>query len=402
MRILHVNTYSGGGAARAAIRLHEGLLKINVNSHFLFLEIKQKRPTSNFSVYKQQGKFVKKVNRKIFSLKYPQKKHFDFVKHHHKDRFEWISFPFSLFNIAKVANNYDLVNIHWVADFLDYTSFFREIQVPVVWTLHDMNPFSGVLHYNMDLYSNSDILSSLEEWSTKQKKRAISKLKTSLDVVCPSRWIQTEAQKSWLLGEFNTHHIPYGVDLNAFKPLNKRDAKEKLKVDPFKPCILMVADNLKIKRKGADFFLNLVTDPDLANFQFLTVGDNKIEHDHVINLGRINSNEQLALVYSAADVFVLTSRMDNLPNTILESMACGTPVVAFKVGGMVDLIIPGNNGQLVAPFSKDELKERILEIISDDEISKKYNVNARNFIENYSLENQANQYKRLYSQLLNK
>jgi glycosyltransferase involved in cell wall biosynthesis len=232
-----------------------------------------------------------------------------------------------------------------------------------------------------------------------------------LTIVTPSRWLADCARKSSLFHDLRIEVIPNGLDSQRYKPVEQKLARDLLNLPQDKQLILFGAMKATSdRRKG--FHLLLPALQKLSQIQ----GQDRIElvvfgasepreppdFGFKVNyLGRLNDDISLALVYAAADVFVVPSLEDNLPNTVMESLACGTPCVAFKIGGMPDMIEHGQNGYLAQPYEIEDLAKGIAWVLEDRERYGKLCDRDRQKVEQeFTLELQAHRYLSLYQELI--
>ncbi len=284
---------------------------------------------------------------------------------------------------------------------------------PLVWTLHDMNPFTGGCHYasNCAGYTSAcgrcPQLGSQQEFDLahavwERKKEAFGAIPDSrLTIACPSRWMADCVGRSPLLSRFRREVIPNGVPTDSFAPRNKQCARQILEIPEAAQVLLFVSDSDN-PRKGFRLLKEALSQGD-SRFHVVSVG--RVEpapsrwHQ---SLGPISNDRQLSLAYSAADLFVCPSLEDNLPNTILESFACGTPVVGFNVGGIPDMVRPGQTGWLAERNDSAALHAAIQTASTElktrgGEISQR----CRAVVEKeYSLERQGRRYEEVYRQML--
>ena len=313
----------------------------------------------------------------------------------------------------------DLINLHWIARFVDYQSFFALVPdpMPVVWTLHDMNPFTGGCHYDqgcgrftagcgacpqLDSTSPTDL--SAQIW---QRKRKLFKqfAPGRLQIVAPSNWLAAEASRSPLFSKFSVSAIANGLDTEAFAPRDPGVAREIFGLPKGVPTVLFVADNKDVGRKGFSLLAKALNKiKDFNRLQLVSLGkgdtDESIPVPH-LNLGQIDNDRLLSFVYSAADIFVLPSLQDNLPNTVLEALACGTPVAGFEVGGLPEMIRSGVTGLLAPPKDEEALAGAIVDLLENNEKRAEMSANCRRIaMEEYSLEIQTKKYIELYESLI--
>ena len=315
----------------------------------------------------------------------------------------------------------DVINLHWVSGFLDYGAFFEWLpqNMRLVWTSHDMASFTGGCCYDMGCgkfaqqcgacpqlgsQDSSDLTSQV--WH--RKKKYFDALNLSLfHIVTPSRWLGEEVKRSPLLSRFPRSVIPYGLDLNVFQPREPRAAREVLGIPSNAKVVLFVSHELHTARKGFRFLNEALAQVDQVKDLFLlSLGSGfppQMEQFPHVHIPSVTEDRLLSLIYSAADIFVAPSLADNLPNTILESIACGTPVVAFDAGGMPDMVRPNQTGLLAATGNSAELRAAIVELLNNAAKRREFSQNCRVVaLTEYELSKQANRYIQLYQGMLNR
>lgn len=311
---------------------------------------------------------------------------------------------------------YDLIHLHWLLAFLDYTTFFAALPpgTPLVWTLHDMAPFTGGCHWNQGCRRFAEEcgacpqLGSGEEsdWTRgvwRRKRKSLEKIASQqLHIVTPSQWLQEERKRSALFSRFSGSVIPYGIDTDVFAPRDRRTAREVFGLPLECKIVLFLADALNIPRKGFSTLAEAL--PGMApNVLLLSVGrgrppaPNTVAHVH---FDEIQNDRILSYAYSAADVLAVPSLQDNLPNTILESLACGTPVVASDVGGIADAVRPGLTGYLARAGDVAGLRAIICRMLERDDERIEMSKTCRSIaLGEYSMQLQAQRYMALYQEL---
>ncbi len=424
MKILLVNTYDKWGAANSCLRLHKGLLKSGVDSCVL-LRNKEKnisfteviKPRKEIKSKIQKVKYNIRMILKEFKLlkERPVSENEIFLRKRSK-RLEAFSFPDSKFDIttSESYNEADIVNLHWVANFLDYSSFFEKNKKPVVWTLHDMNPFSGGEHY-LEKYLGIDELGfpiqrtrSEEELRLSKKNiaikiQALSKI-DNLTIVTPSEWLAYEARRSEVFKGYPICCIPYGLDAEIYKPRDKNFSRELLNIPKDRKVILFVADSIDNNRKGFIFLKKAFERLADQNLVLCAIGDKNIDSlttENIIQFGTIYDERLMSIVYSAADVFVIPSLMDNLPNTVLESIMCGTPVIGFPVGGIPEMIQNGINGFLTDEINVNSLVATINKFLNNSNSFNRVEI-RNNALNKYDQKVQSKKYIDLFTSILNK
>lgn len=423
MKVLIVNTFDRGGAANACKRLHLGLLEAGVDSKVL-LKNKQNNWPQSFLLHpkiitpstgkKLRTKSIRILKElKIYSrTPKKQKPGIPFLQKR-SEKLEMYSFPHSNYDITEspLYQQADIINLHWVANFLDYKSFFIKNTKPVVWTLHDMNPFLGIDHYTekyigMDRHGEPISRSISKEESNINrdfvdfKKDCIEQIE-NLTVITPSRWLAAEASKSEAFKDRKMKIIPNSLDVNVFAPRDQKTSREILSLPLDKRIILFVADSVANHRKGFSYLVKALKEFQTEETLLCAVGSNiKLRsNDNLIELGEIKDERLMSVVYSAADVFVIPSLIDNLPNTVLESLMCGTPVIGFPVGGIPDMIDHGKNGLLTEEVSVKSLVRALKDFLDNPEMFDRKEI-RRVAKEKYDEKVQAKKYIELFNEIL--
>ncbi|MDQ3047792.1 MAG: glycosyltransferase [Bacteroidota bacterium] len=414
MKILHISTSDNGGAANSCIRLHLSLLEAGIDSTLLTISKKKTGIQQHFTYNKQRkpGIFMRLKYRLGFDkppyLKYELQLE-NKVKGYEFFSFTGTDFDLSECDLVKAA---DIINLHWVAGFLDYRTFFNKVKKPIVWTLHDMNAFSGGCHYSdgcNKYLNNCDVCPQLlgtidptyshTQWEIKKA----SYEKADITIVAPSKWLSECASVSSLLNGRPVNLIPYSLDLDAFKPMSREQARRDLGLPPDRKILLFVSTSIDNKRKGLQVLLDSLTF--LANrndYLVCSVGQSDILNSPgYFSLGEIRDEKKMMKAYNSADVFVLPANEDNLPNVVLESLACGVPVIGFNIGGMPDMITNGLNGLLCQKISPSQLAETIHQFFSEKE---KYSSELirKDAVEKFNNTLQAERYISIYRNLIKK
>lgn len=417
MKVVHISTYSfHGGAARSAFRRHLAAIKQGYDSTMFSLtggghpKVQVYRPPRGLPSRLGRG-----WRRALISLAYAR------YRSSRPEGFERFSDDRSEFGADLLTQlpEADIVNLHWVAGFVDYQLFLVPVsqRLPLVWSLHDMNPFTGGCHYDdgcgrfhagcgacPQLGSTRDSDLSREIWG---RKKAIYEgmAPSRLHVVVQNHWMATQVKSSPLMGKFPLTIIPSGVDTRDFSPRDSRGARSLLGIPRGARVILFVADSLDIRRKGFAVLQQALAGlADLPHLFLASVGsgepslEGRVPHLH---LGRTDNDRLLSLIYSAADLFVISSLQDNAPNTVMEALACGTPVVGFVAGGIADLVQPGVTGLLAPVGEVEALGGAIRELLEDAARRQEMAANCRRLaLEEYSLEVMARNYSQLYQRIV--
>lgn len=404
MSVLHICTTLNGGAGIAAVRLHTALLKEGEDSRILTLSDSGNKVPEVYCFPEYRRPFYQKVLSRFGMYKNVHQKQKKLIKNL-VNNYDSLTFPETVYDVAehRLVKEADIINLHWVANFIDFPSFFSKINKPIVWTLHDMNPFMGGFHYQNDLKKNPQF-AEVENKFKEEKKQALKK-NNNLTVVTPSKWLGKCSKNSKILGKFNHKVIPNGIPTNILNPKDRHSSKEKLQIAENSKVVLFSAGNVNNNRKGFKVLLKALTLFNDNNYQCIAMGTQTDEIESHIPIrfpGHLKEEKQIAEVYSAADVFVIPTLEDNLPNTVLESMACGTPVIGSNVGGVPDMVRPGVTGMLFEPGYSTELAGKIKEFFALPEMERnKMSGNCRRIaVEEYSQPVQAKAYMALYEEVL--
>ncbi len=424
MKIVHVNTSLSGGAGKAMLRLHNSMLKHGIDSNVLSLD--ESEEFSNNKLYKltysnrlnprTHFSFFEKV---LYSFKLRLKKYLNFTIKSDADKIKEVfdslhpkidaeiaTLPFSDFDILNypIIKDADIIHLHWTSFCLDYPSFFKNNSKPLVWTLHDMNPFLGIYHYSNDMVDNSNLTRRLDKKILSLKKKYLKKNQTPITIISPSKWMLKEARESRIFKNSNIQVICNTINIAKNHPIIGNNFRKNIKINDSNLLLLFIANSIGVKRKGFDLLIDALKCNHSQRVTLLVLGitaENIIHHNLDIRyLGNLENDDEIFKYYSNVDAVVIPSLEDNLPNVMLESFACGTPVLAFPIGGLNEHIINYKTGLLCANLSSESLSDCIEEFSNN-----MYKFN-RKIIQSYALDNFGeinivNQHFNIYKQLLN-
>lgn len=300
----------------------------------------------------------------------------------------------------------DVINIHW-------THSIRPIPIhaipklcekyPVFWTMHDLWPvttnsffeFSGgnslVAPDSTWIRRIVKHFSFSPEWLFKYKVWLLNNV--CIHTISPSRWLFNKVNSSPVFRSSCNHYVPNGVDIEIFKPKERSVLRETYGIDKDEKVILFLSADVSDKRKGFYYFAKAIqrlreVNPDLANnTTVILVGENgnyvnKYLPVKILNLGGTRSQSRLVEYYCLADVFVSASLADNFPSTSLESLACGTPIVAFDVGGVSEIVVDKKTGLLAESKNIIDLSSDIEELLVNSELRKEMGESGRSYVAN--------------------
>ncbi len=401
MRILHVSiSDGGGGAALGAYRLHRGLRQAGVQSEMLVLRKVTADPTVHrlSSRLKRWGRAQRRLAERRHQRRLGDNPRVAGSGH-------W---SLNLFNypIASVINSFesDIVNLHWVGDNFVPMGQLEKIRAPIVWTLRDMWAFSGGCHYAGDCVNYQAACGNcpqlvdqaendLSAKTHAAKRRAWSK--PPLTIVTISEWLAECARSSSLLGDKRIEVIGNPIDPSAFKPLNRSTARQAFNLPLDKKLILFGAiGGTSDRRKGfrylAESLGELKNDDPVELVIFGSARKEAIDVDRPAHqVGRLQDEVSLSMLYSACDAYVLPTTQEALGKTLMEALACGTPVVSFDGTGPNDMVehqvggylarmkdsadlAAGIEWTLAQSWSREELRRRIVQRYGVEKICERY------------------------------
>jgi len=277
----------------------------------------------------------------------------------------------------------DIIHLHWVNQGMLSLGDIRKILQsgkPVVWTMHDLWPATAICHYargcgnyksachHCQLLPGGGGRRDLSAAVWKRKQRMMQA--GSVYFVACSNWLKDEAKRSVLLKGHKITSVPNPIDTRAFHPTDRSEARRALALPQDKRIILFVSQRVTDERKGVAFFIEAVSKLAQQHPEFSQQVGIAILGGHaediasqlalpVYPLGYVSNEQKILQVYNAADCFVLPSLEDNLPNTLMEAMACGVPCVGFKVGGIPEMIDHHKNGYVARYRDADDLERGI-------------------------------------------
>ncbi|KAM3094367.1 glycosyltransferase family 4 protein [Phormidesmis sp. 146-35] len=404
MNVLQINQSDiSGGAAIASYRLHQGLLRQGIESRLLVGHaVLEDAAIATVPRHPKVERQLQRITEKL-GLHYLNLTATGNIAQH----------PF--YAAADVLNFHNLHN-----NYFNYLAIPKLVaHKPAVLALHDMWSFTGHCTYSYDCdrwqrgcghcpypetypaiaRDNTHLEWRLKQWSYHN---------ANLTVVAPSRWLADLARRS-LLGKFPIHHIPYGIDTEIYQPLDPAECRNQLNLPLGKAVLLFVAESLQDSRKGGDLLVAaLAALPASLKTEvvLLTLGNSDgLQTDSLgissLNLGYVRDDHQKAIAYSAADLFIFPTRADNLPLVLQESLACGTPMVSFKIGGVPEIVRPGITGYLAQAEEAEDLKNGIVQLLENSELRDRMKQNCRTIaLQEYSLTHQSKRYADLYQQVL--
>lgn len=413
MRVLHLSTFDvDGGAARGSLWLHDALRARGVSS----LMMVGRKQSDDETIKAPPGKLAQFTARLRGRFDELPLRRYDKTD----ESFWTIGWLPSRFDRQVAAFAPDIVHLHWVgAGFLP-VSALAQFDCPVVWTLRDMWAFTGGCHYTAgcERYLDgcgacpqlrSDDPGDLSRTVWERKRKHWQGL--DLWLVPISGWLGECAQESPLLANYPIEVIPNGLDTSLFVPTDKGEARRAWGLPEDRQIIVYGAVNAtRDRRKGFPELLAAlqhISGTERAENMLLVVfGD--LKPDDIPDLGietrfvgYIKDNERLSLLYSAADAAVMPSLQEAFGKTLIEAMACGTPVVAFGSGGPLDIVEHQGNGYLAKPHCPADLAAGIVWCLDQSRSNGRLGLEARAKVEaEFDIEVIADRYHALYRRVL--
>ena len=405
MRVIHLSTEDQYGAGKTAVRISDSVRQQGVDSDVYVV----RTGAGSSSCVIRRG--VYEQIKGVVDIKLDEMK---IAKYSGQGLFHPVGGGIDFSN-ADYIKDADIINFHWVNYGIWSQQLMKQLskmKKPVVWTMHDMWPFTGGCHYDEECgkylvrCGACPVLQSTDSKDVSarsfQKKNSLYSC-NNITFVGPSKWITECAGKSAIVNQngFQCINIGNPISVDDFKPREKDECFRLLNINTKKKIILFGAVNSTSNRiKGFENLKGALSKLDRSKYLLLVFGGSvsrDFEGFEAVNLGYISDDLHLSLIYNAADVFVAPSFQDNLPNTVMEALSCGVPVAAFNIGGMPDMIVPGENGYLAKPFDWDDLAKGI-EGCADQTYDKL--AISREIREKYSSDKIGKAYIDLYSKIL--
>lgn len=353
MNILHIATKDSGGAGIAGLRIHQALKQCsnkNINSKALLLWNNNTQDLNANSVilYEEQFKIGKKMgdylsyglnrlfNPTLFSKRWIKNNHYtSFYYPENHSLIQWA----------------DIIHLHWVNGFVNPFRFIKKVKKPIVWTFHDMTPFTGGNCYESGIFKNN--LNLFDSYLSK-KTKLFSEHKNIYGHATTNEFMKLAVNKYKTIKQEKCFSIPHPLNTESYQYIDKKKARILLNIETTKKTLLFVAADANNERKGARFLLNKNI---FKEYFVIIVGQKNSAFEKIkncIQLGYL-TQEQLQLAYSAADFFVTPAIEEAFGQTAIEALYCGTPIIAFKTAGAKQIIIENENGVIADDISSSEL-----------------------------------------------
>jgi len=409
IKIAHLSaTDITGGAARAAFRIHHALLAQGAESRMLV----NQATSDDWTVKGPVGRLQKLVNLMRPSFSAALGRTFS----------PTAPPPFSPALVPSYwapdlnSSDFEVVNLHWLGGEMMSIADIGRLKKPVVWTLHDMWAFCGAEHYSLDArfregYRSDNRPANETGWDFNRWvwNRKLKHWRRPMHVITPSHWLADMARQSRVMRDWPIHVVPNAIDTETWRPIDQTLARDLLGLPAEGPLLMFGAiGGSKDPRKGFDLLREALTHLQgrVDGLRILVIGQSAPRESEDLGFPiyyarHLFDDLSLRVCYSAADVVVIPSRQDNLPNAGLEALACGTPVVAFDTGGLPDIVEHERNGYLAKAFDPEQMASGIEWVLSDSHRLHELRLQARRAAEEkFTYANVAGKYLDVYRQAL--
>ncbi len=399
MKIMLLSNMDYSGAGNAATKIFEMLKKNKVDCDLIV----NKQKTELSSKFKLSIK--ENCNDKLRNFAYY---FFNYIININKfGNYKSLGLFDSFYPDKINKTNHDIVQLHWINGFLSINDI-NKINKPIIWRFSDFWPCSGIYHY--ENFENAKEPYFLKIINNLIKNYKINLWKKRIKIITPSIWMKTLVERSYTFKNFEINVINTPINKNTFKKNKSKKLKSKYGIDDKKNIILFGAENLDDPRKGFTDIIELFEKQylDKNDYQIITFGNykvlkNKIKKLNIKNFGYLESKEKLNDIYNCADLMIITSRMDNLPQVGLEAQMSGLPLVVYNNSGLSELVEDKHTGFIAENNSISSLANCIKLFFSNSQIQNNFSLNSiKRAEENFSEEVVLNKYCKIYGEILRK
>lgn len=404
MKILHINTsITAGGAAIAARRIIQAEQRYGLEASLLTRDDLPNRTADRFHFYGERLQV--------------------WVNLCFRRRNLWAVDPASCgtdITTLPAFQEADVIHLHWINQGMLSLTDIRRIRQsgkPLVWTMHDMWPFTSVCHHADECMAWSDgtrcdgcPLSprlARKTYTRKENTYDASSEMPPIHFVGCSEWLTGLARKAPLIAKHDICTIPNPIDTRYYTPGSKADARAELGLPADRPLVLFIAYKATDPQKGIQYLMKATEDMDL-DLVVVGHGADTLCSDkatgkrqgNLIAIGPVDDDDRIRTLYRACDVLAMPTLRDNLPNTIVEAMACGLPCVGFTIGGLPEMIDHFKNGYLCAYKDTTDLRRGLRYVLESPHLDHICHTARLKAVQTYSESAVASKYASLYTKAL--
>jgi len=366
MKILHISTLDYGGAGLAALRIHKSLLDLGCESKMLVAEktslldsIYVANANLNFYHWSSVWLFRKIQKHLLRRFGYVSKieKYELMINSIPLENRTYFTFPVTHYDLSEhpLVKEADIIHLHWVANFVDYETFFKGLEKPIVWTFHDENIGLGGFHYLGAKNIYNCYYKSIEEEFCKTKIQALAG--QNITCIALSKMMADFCRSKSFLKNNPIFVIHNGVDNLMYRPQNKKFARSVFNIPENDLVFTFCSLNLQDERKGLKELLIALDALKMSNVTLLCIGNGTIPsttNTNIVCIGQIQNENLMSLSYSCADIYIMPSFQEAFAQSPIEAMSCCLPVVAFPCSGVEDFINL-ENGVVCSDFTVEAL-----------------------------------------------
>ncbi len=373
MKVVHITTTDTGGAGLAAYRLHCSLLSHGIDSQMLVAiktiedpSITQAEEDPSRIYHPSKVYLIRKIKkimrRRGYYLTVYEKiqREMDFLRFSHPSVF--YTSPVSTYNLAlnPLVQDADIIHLHWVQNFLDYNTFFRLLNKPIIWTLHDTNSFYGGFHHTILKEKYGTDYTHIEDYFYNIKKKSLTTA-SNISIIAVSKQMHKLIEKHEFYVGKKIYDIYNSVNENKYRPIDRTIARSILNIPIKDTVFLFVSKNLNDNSKGLNSLIKALEKLKINNSTLICLGDGYIPSNTSIcirHFSSVSDSEWMSQLYSAADYSIFPSLEESFLQVAVESLCCGTPVIMTPVGISSELI-NNKNGIQCKNFTLDALIQGI-------------------------------------------
>lgn len=407
MKVVHISTIDTGGAGIAARRIHHALLDMGVDSSMLVRtkytdDATVTQAVANLNLYNPPKNHLLRKMDKVLR----RRGHRLTIVERYERKLEQLdmlygaayTMPISQYDLTKhpLVKDADIIQLHWVANFVDYPTFFSHINKPIVWTFHDENIAYGGFHYGDEANRLKEPFDEIETQFVRIKEDALSD-NLNIHMVALSKQMERFYHEHSIQSNYPVSIIHNGIIPDDFQIFDRECCRKVLGIPVDKSVVSFCASDIHENRKGLSALVKSLEQLNNPNITLLCVGKGKLPLSSVdiVGTGTISNPRLMSVAYSASDLFVMPSYQEAFAQTPVEAMACGCPVVAFPCSGTEELINE-NNGIRCPDFTVESFATGIQKALATH-----YNREAirKDVIERFNISNIAGQYIELYNSI---